>query len=284
MSGRDELGDAAPRPGLLHRLLHGRDDLAVGDRFRAAVLKPADPEPGEAPDPDRRSVEELRNAERYADDSERFLGLMAAPLAAAIGFFVANYLIEHDPPATLSDGQPNKLHGSITTYHTLELVLLGPGLRDVGDGLVPQALFLGMAMALYGLGVFNLHYWGFGVPFLLAGAWLLVRAYRAHQAVRTARARVEASGGSGYPAQGQQAVHPAHLTAARARLRAGRPLSTPSWPRTRRGASARRATTTDARARAREEPTPLERRTRATRPSRCGPRPAWRGAPGRPAR
>ena len=35
-----------------------------------------------------------------------------------------------------------------------------------------------MVMALYGLAVFNLHYWGFGVPFILAGAWLLVRAYR----------------------------------------------------------------------------------------------------------
>jgi len=188
MSGRDELGDAAPRPGLLHRLLHGRDDLAVGDRFRAAVLKPADPEPGEAPDPDRRSVEELRNAERYADDSERFLGLVAAPLAAAIGFFVANYLIDHNPPATLSDGQPNKLHGSIVTYHTLELVLLGLALVMLATAWYRKRLFLGIAMALYGLGVFNLHYWGFGVPFLLAGAWLLVRAYRAHQAVRDATA------------------------------------------------------------------------------------------------
>jgi hypothetical protein len=28
------------------------------------------------------------------------------------------------------------------------------------------------------LAIFNLHYWGFGLPFILAGAWYLVRAYR----------------------------------------------------------------------------------------------------------
>ncbi len=37
-----------------------------------------------------------------------------------------------------------------------------------------KRFFLGIAMALYGLSVFNLHYWGFGVPFLMVGAWLLV--------------------------------------------------------------------------------------------------------------
>ena len=36
-------------------------------------------------------------------------------------------------------------------------------------------------MALYGLSIFNLHYWGFGIPFLLFGSWYLVRAYRLQQ-------------------------------------------------------------------------------------------------------
>ena len=35
--------------------------------------------------------------------------------------------------------------------------------------------FLGIAMALYGLSIFNLHYWGFGLPFIIGGAWYLVR-------------------------------------------------------------------------------------------------------------
>jgi hypothetical protein len=39
-------------------------------------------------------------------------------------------------------------------------------------------------MALYGLAVFNLHYWGFGVPFIMGGAWLMVRAYRLQRNLR----------------------------------------------------------------------------------------------------
>jgi hypothetical protein len=49
-----------------------------------------------------------------------------------------------------------------------------------------KRLFLGISMALFGLAVFNLHYWGFGVPFLLAGAWYLVRAYRFQQELKRA--------------------------------------------------------------------------------------------------
>jgi hypothetical protein len=41
-------------------------------------------------------------------------------------------------------------------------------------------------MALYGLSIFNLHFWGFGIPFILAGAWLLVRAYRFQQKLKEA--------------------------------------------------------------------------------------------------
>jgi hypothetical protein len=39
-------------------------------------------------------------------------------------------------------------------------------------------------MALYGLAVFNLRYWGFGVPFVMVGAWYLVRAYRLQQELK----------------------------------------------------------------------------------------------------
>ena len=51
-----------------------------------------------------------------------------------------------------------------------------------------KRLFHGIAMALFGLAVFNLHYWGFGVPFFLVGAWYLVRAYRLEQALKRAQA------------------------------------------------------------------------------------------------
>ncbi len=64
-------------------------------------------------------------------------------------------------------------------------------------------MFLGIALALYGLAVFNLHYWGFGVPFLLAGAWYLVRAYRLSQELKrvggSRRVAVERSEPPGQP-------------------------------------------------------------------------------------
>jgi hypothetical protein len=49
-----------------------------------------------------------------------------------------------------------------------------------------KRLFLGMATALYGLAIFNLHYWGFGIPFVMCGAWYLVRAYRFQRQLRQA--------------------------------------------------------------------------------------------------
>jgi len=115
------------------------------------------------------------------------VALAAAPLAAAIALVVTSYLIAHDPPARLRDGQLNKLHASIATYHLLELVLLALAVVMLAAAWYRKRLFVGMAMALYGLAIFNLHYWGFGVPFLLGGAWYLVRAYRSSQADKPAR-------------------------------------------------------------------------------------------------
>ncbi|MGH9046518.1 MAG: hypothetical protein ACRDVW_04305 [Acidimicrobiales bacterium] len=196
MSGSQGFEDGGPRRSLLYRLLHGPNDLSVSERFQTAVLKPADPNAKPAPEPRIQSIDELREAERYADDRERFLGLVAAPLAAAIGFLIANYLIEHDPAAHLKNGLANPAHGNVTTYHSLEFVLLGLAIAMLASAWYRKRLFLGMTMTLYGLGVFNLHYWGFGVPFLLGGAWILVHAYRAHQAVREASGEGRFRGGA----------------------------------------------------------------------------------------
>ena len=59
---------------------------------------------------------------------------------------------------------------------------------------------LGVACALYGLSIFNLHYWGFGVPFLLIGSWYLVRAYRLGQRLKRAK-EVDSPSGSTGPAR-----------------------------------------------------------------------------------
>jgi hypothetical protein len=185
--------DDPPPATLWSRLRHGSDDRTVGERVRAALLKPA-PESKDEPEPEVRTLEELRAAERSADDRERFFGLIAAPVAAAIALVVTSYLVGHDPSAYLKNGQVNPLHSSVGTYHLLELVLLALAFAMLATAWYRKRLFLGISMALYGLAIFNLHYWGFGVPFLLGGSWYLVRAYRAHQAVRSASGEGNGSG------------------------------------------------------------------------------------------
>ena len=79
-----------------------------------------------------------------------------------------------------------------------------------------KRLFEGIVLGLFGLGIFNLHYWGFGVPFIMAGAWLLVRAYRLSQKLKAGHrqqgeglrpsAERPALGGRGAPAP-EQALH-----------------------------------------------------------------------------
>lgn len=194
--------DDAPQSTLWSRLRHGSDDRSVGERVRVALLKPADPQ--DEPEPEGKTLEELRTAERTADDRERFFGLISAPVAAAIALVVTSYLIGHDPSVYLKNGQVNPLHSSVGTYHVLELVLLALALVMLATAWYRKRLFLGISMALYGLAIFNLHYWGFGVPFLLGGAWYLVRAYRAHQALKDA---------AGHGKNGSGGMHPARPSA-----------------------------------------------------------------------
>lgn len=177
--GRVAGGSSSPRPW--------------GQRLRAAILvaEPAGagggaPRPGPRPRPV--PVAELRVAARRADDRERLVGFVAAPLASGIGILVVTALLAADPAALLADGRPDRLHVNPAVYHELFYVLMALSLAMLATAFVRRRLFLGMAMALYGLALFNLHYWGFGLPFLMGGSWLLVRSYRANRAYRDASA------------------------------------------------------------------------------------------------
>ena len=127
---------------------------------------------------DERSLEEVQESIARADDKERAIGLIAAPIAAALSFLIIGTLVHNDPPL----GTKNYVDPSL--YHTLEFVLLGLSVAILAMALLRKRLFLGIGLVLYGLAVFNLHYWGFGVPFLMAGAWYLVRAYRLNQELK----------------------------------------------------------------------------------------------------
>ncbi len=164
--------------------------LPLFERLRNAMLKPADPDaPTDHIGTDEpMSVEELEHAVAYASDKERGIGLVAAPVAALIGILVIRTLISDDPPEHLKDGQLNHLYVSVSLYHTLALVLLGLSVAMLATAWFRKRLFLGIFMALYGLAIFNLHYWGFGIPFIIGAAWLLVRAYRLQRALKLATA------------------------------------------------------------------------------------------------
>jgi hypothetical protein len=158
------------------------------ERLRSAIVKPVEPDetsadtsPGERP-----PIEELEESVRSADDKERLIGLIAAPIAAAIGILVISALISNDPSALLKNGQVNRLHVSVSLYEGLEVVLFVLSLLMLAMAWLRKRLLLGIVLAMYGLAVFNLHYWGFGVPFILAGAWLMVRAYRLQRDLREA--------------------------------------------------------------------------------------------------
>jgi hypothetical protein len=132
------------------------------------------------------SVEELEVAVSTANDKERLIGLVTAPFAALISLITVFSKINNDPAARLKSGQINPLHTSTTVYEELLLLLVVMSILILVLSLLRKRLFLGIVVALYGLAVFNLKFYGFGVPFIMVGAWLLVRAYRLQRNLKEA--------------------------------------------------------------------------------------------------
>jgi len=165
------------------------DKPTLAERFTRAVIK-ADSRPTTEPEAPE-SVEELEEAIAHADDKERLIGLAAAPLAGLVAILVVSSLgSKSAKPVTTVDS-------------TLTIVLFGLAFAMLASAWFRKRLFLGVACALYGLSIFNLHYWGFGVPFLLIGSWYLVRAYRLGQKLKLAKSG-DAPAGPGAPARRAQ--------------------------------------------------------------------------------
>jgi len=75
-----------------------------------------------------------------------------------------------------------------STYVELGAVTMVLALAMLVTAWLRKRTFLGIAMALYGLSLFNLHYWGFGIPFIIGGSWYLVRSYRLSEKLKLAKA------------------------------------------------------------------------------------------------
>jgi len=182
-------GDTSLKLGPLQRFYlklrfnSGASKPSVMDRVRLAALKPEDPDaPSRARGAYELSGEELVLEEKRANDKERAIGLLVGPVATIIAFLVIHELVVHDPAA------PNRLHVNLSTYSDLFIVLMILSFGITGMALWRKRLYLGIITSLYGLAIFNLHYWGFGVPFVMVGAWYLVRTYRLHRNLRESTA------------------------------------------------------------------------------------------------
>jgi hypothetical protein len=147
--------------------------LSLWERVRFAMVKhdsAVDARAEEEP----MSTEELDEAIARISDKERAIGLVAAPLGAVIALIVGSSEINH----------AQSLNQSVSIYEELLVVLAVMSVLMLVTALLRKRLFLGISMALFGLGIFNLHFWGFGIPFVLGGAWYLVRAYRLQQKLK----------------------------------------------------------------------------------------------------
>ncbi len=150
---------------------------SLWDRFLGAILKPGTSVPPLSRDEyESLPADELEELNRRADDRERAIGLVAAPLGAVVAVLVSGALITDAENQHKTIAVYAELGGSLVVLSVLILIM----------ALLRKRLLLGIVMALYGLAIFNLHYWGFGVPFVLAGAWYLVRSYRIQRAAREA--------------------------------------------------------------------------------------------------
>jgi hypothetical protein len=166
---------------LLPRFKHDPDKAPLRDRLSSAFLKPVDPDaPAKSKAEKPMTLEELEVAAKYGNDKERLMGLLLAPISAIIGILVTNDLIVHDPAVG------SKQHVNVSVYHELTLVLLALSVAMLVTAWFRKRMYLGIVMALYGLAIFNLHYWGFGIPYILIAAWLLVRAYRLQKELKEA--------------------------------------------------------------------------------------------------
>jgi hypothetical protein len=165
------------------------DKPTLSERFTRAVIKADTSEPKVDEGP--RTVEEIEADIARADDKERLIGLIAAPVAGAIGLVVMQSLVATNA----------KSYSSVSL--TLTLTLLGLAAVMLAAAWFRKRLFIGLAMALYGLSIFNLKFWGFGVPYLLFGSWYLVRAYRLQQSLKLAK-ELGPQGGPGAPGRRAQ--------------------------------------------------------------------------------
>jgi hypothetical protein len=158
----------------------GADDapqMTRWERIKYSMVRPDD-DPKEVKEQEIRPVEEIEADIARSSDKERAIGFVAAPLAAVVGLVISDASINYAKTHNLSTG----------VYEKLTYVLLGLAVLILLTSWLRKRIFQGISLALYGLAIFQLHYtyFGFAAPFLLAGAWYLIRGWRLQQELKVA--------------------------------------------------------------------------------------------------
>jgi hypothetical protein len=160
----------------------GADDapgMTRWERLKYSMVRPDD-DPKDVKEQEIRPVGEIEAEISRSNDKERVIGLIAAPVAAIVGLVISsasvNYARSHNE--------------SVGVYEKLTYVLLGLAILILLTSWLRKRLFQGITLALFGLAIFQLHYSyvGFAAPFILFGAWYLMRAYRLQQELKRAEA------------------------------------------------------------------------------------------------
>ncbi len=154
--------------------------MTFWERVKYSMVRPDDEPSTTTKTEEARPVEEIQAEIARSNDKERNIGVVAAPVAALIGLIISSASINYA-----------KTHNmSVSVYDKLTYVLLALAALILLSSWLRKRLFQGITLALFGLAIFQLHYtyFGFAAPFLLAGAWYLVRAYRLQQELKRAEA------------------------------------------------------------------------------------------------
>jgi hypothetical protein len=149
------------------------------ERLKYSMVRPDD-DPKERKALETRPVDEVEAEIKRSNDKERVIGLIAAPVAAIVGLVISSASVNYA-----------KSHGQSTgVYEKLTYVLLALAVLILLSSWLRKRLFQGITLALFGVAIFQLHYSyvGFAAPFILFGAWYLIRSYRLQQELRRAEA------------------------------------------------------------------------------------------------
>jgi hypothetical protein len=154
--------------------------MSLWERVKYSMVVPDDDRGARKEAQPVRSVDEVREDLRRSNDKERTIGFVVAPVAAIVGITISSASIDY----------ARTHHQNVHVYDELTYVLLALAALILVASLLRKRLFQGITIALFGLAVFQLHYSyvGFAAPFVLVGAWYMVRVYRLQQELRRSEA------------------------------------------------------------------------------------------------